>query len=102
MFSKIKPRVHSKDLLLRGTDLNASERFQKTLSYNHFTTKDQENLNEIYKKIQQYTPSMYEIFNNFLQEISSTNYNPLKKAEIENYLTRFFTSERNDDYVKKL
>ena len=41
MVLTFKPRVHLNDLLERGTDIEASGRFLKTLQYNHFTKKDQ-------------------------------------------------------------
>lgn len=99
MISKLKPRMHTEDILKRGTDISATGRFQDTLSFNHFTNKDQQNLKEIFKKISQFTPSMYEIFNKYLSEISSNQNTSLRKEDIENYFTRFFQNERNDEYV---
>lgn len=101
MLSKIKPRMHTEDILKRGTDISATGRFQDTLSFNHFTSKDQQNLKEIFNKISPFTPSMYEIFNKYLSEISSNQNKSLRKEDIENYFMRFFQNERNDDYVNR-
>lgn len=99
MISNLKPRAHLEDLLERGTDINASGRFLHTLKFNNFTTKDQKNLSEIFQKINDFSPTMYEIFNKYLEEISPNNVNPISKRQIEEYLRRFFTCERNNDYV---
>lgn len=101
MLSKMKPRMHTEDILKRGTDIDVAGRFQDTLTFNHFTSKDEQHLNEIYTKINKFTPSMYEIFNTYLSEISSNQNNSIRKEDIENYFTRFFQSERNEEYVNQ-
>lgn len=100
MISAFKPRAHLDDLLKRGTDIEASGRFLKTLQYNHFTKNDQENLKEIYNKIANFTPTMSNIFHHYLEEISPKGENPFSKDEIDQYLQRFFHSERNNEYVE--
>jgi len=100
MISAFKPRAHLDDLLKRGTDIEASGRFLKTLQYNHFTKNDQENLKEIYNKIENFIPTMSNIFHHYLEEISPKGENPFSKDEIDQYLQRFFHSERNNEYVE--
>lgn len=100
MISVFKPRAHLDDLLKRGTDIEASGRFLKTLQYNHFTKNDQENLKEIYNKIENFIPTMSNIFHHYLEEISPIEQNPFSKDDIDQYLQRFFHSERNNEYVE--
>ncbi|MFC5560291.1 globin-coupled sensor protein [Ureibacillus thermophilus] len=100
MISVFKPRAHLDDLLKRGTDIEASGRFLKTLQYNHFTKNDQENLKEIYNKIENFIPTMSNIFHHYLEEISPIEQNPFSKDDIDQYLQRFFQSERNNEYVE--
>ncbi|MBB5148833.1 MULTISPECIES: globin-coupled sensor protein [Ureibacillus] len=100
MVLTFKPRVHLNDLLERGTDIEASGRFLKTLQYNHFTKKDQQNLQELFKKIVNFTPTMSNIFQRYLKEISPKGENPIPEEKIEKYLQQFFLNERNDEYVQ--
>lgn len=100
MISVFKPRAHLDDLLKRGTDIEASGRFLKTLQYNHFTKNDQENLKEIYNKIENFIPTMNNIFHHYLEEISPIEQNPFSKDDIDQYLQRFFHSERNNEYFE--
>lgn len=101
MMSTLKPRAHLEDLLQRGTDLNATGRFLETLKFAHFRREDQENLKQIYKKIQESTPTMSEIFQQYLKELSPKGENLIPIERIENYLHYFFQAERNDEYVNK-
>ncbi|NLY78355.1 MAG: chemoreceptor protein, partial [Lysinibacillus sp.] len=102
MFSTLKPRAHLDDLLQRGTDLKASGRFLNTLEYSNFTSKDQQNLKEIYEKIKEFTPTMSEIFQQYLKEISPRKENLIPIEKIDKYLEHFFLAERNDDYIDKI
>lgn len=101
MFSTLKPRAHLKDLLERGTDLNVTGRFLETLQYNNFKQKDQQNLKEIYEKIQNFTPTMNEIFQQYLIEISPNVENLIPSDKIDYYLKQFFLGERNNHYVEE-
>ncbi|MEG0386006.1 MAG: methyl-accepting chemotaxis protein, partial [Solibacillus sp.] len=99
MFSKFKPKAELQDLFARGTDINASERFLQTLTFNNFNQRDQENLETIYERIQALTPTMNVIFNTYLMEIAPKGKNPISEVQIERYLTQFFLAERNDLYA---
>lgn len=99
MFTTFKPKADLKDLFKRGTNLNASGRFLETLTFNNFTEQDQQNLKEIYQKLQEFTPTMGEIFNHYLEETSTTGKNPISNNQIESYLQQFFLGQRNDEYI---
>ena len=99
MFSKFKPKAELQDLFERGTDLAATTRFLKTLTFNNFKQVDQDNLVTIYERIQILTPTMNVIFNTYLNEIAPNGKNPISEAQIERYLKQFFLAERNDDYA---
>lgn len=99
MFSSIKPKADLDVLFTRGTDIEASGRFKCTLAFNNFTKKDAENLQEIYGRIKNVTPTMNDIFMKYLNEIAPNGKNPITKAQIDSYLQQFFVSARNDDYV---
>lgn len=99
MFTTLRPKLNMNQLLERGTDIATSSRFQKTLEFNHFSRKDEDNLRLLYKKLADSTPSMKEIFSQYLSELSVDGKNPIADYQIENYLTNFFTATRNDQYV---
>lgn len=99
MFTTLKPRAHLEDLMQRGTDINATGRFLETLKYNNFKQQDQKNLKEIYTKIQDFTPTMSEIFEQYLKEISPKGENLIPIGKIDKYLEQFFLAERNNEYV---
>lgn len=99
MFSSIRPKLNIKQLLERGTDISIRGRFKETLSFNHFTHKDEEMLKEIYDKFLKSTPSLKKIFVSYLQEISPKKRNLIDDTYIEQYLHRFFNAPRNEKYV---
>ncbi|MDM5248333.1 globin-coupled sensor protein [Lysinibacillus sp. G4S2] len=99
MFSSIRPKAELEELLKRGTNLNATGRFNKTLAFNHFNSQDEENLKTLYNKLKDITPSMNAIFHNYLSEISPTSKLTISEEYINRYLTQFFLGTRNDDYV---
>ena len=99
MFSRFKPKAELQDLFERGTDLNATARFKKTLIFNNFKQRDQKNLVTIYEQIQTLTPTMNVIFNTYLNEIAPNGKSPISEAQIDRYLKQFFLDERNDDYA---
>lgn len=99
MFSSIRPKAELDELLKRGTNLNATGRFNKTLAFNHFNSQDEENLKTLYKKLSDITPSMNAIFNNYLSEISLSSELTISEEYINRYLTQFFLATRNDEYV---
>lgn len=101
MFSTLRPKADLKDLFARGTDLNATGRFAQTLSFNNFKQHDQDNLKEVYDRIQNIKPTMNEIFVQYLQEIAPNGHNPISDQQIANYLEQFFLAKRDDDYVDK-
>lgn len=99
MFSTIKPKAELHDLFERGTDLPATGRFQQTLAFNNFKKQTQDDLKTIYNRVADLSPTMQEIFNTYLAEISPEKHNPISEDYINRYLKNFFTAERNDDYV---
>jgi len=99
MFSSIRPKAELDELLKRGTNLNATGRFNKTLAFNHFNSQDEENLKTLYKKLNDITPSMNAIFNNYLSEISLSSEQTISEEYINRYLTQFFLATRDDEYV---
>ncbi|MFT9816498.1 methyl-accepting chemotaxis protein [Lysinibacillus sp. NPDC056185] len=99
MFSSIRPKAELDELLKRGTNLNATGRFNKTLAFNHFNTQDEENLKTLYNKLKDITPSMNAIFNNYLREISLSSQLTISEENINRYLTQFFLATRDDEYV---
>ncbi|RUL53982.1 globin-coupled sensor protein [Lysinibacillus antri] len=98
MFSSLKPKANLDQLFQRGTDIQASGRFLKTLEYNHFATSDQQNLQDLYNKLRN-TTKMDEIFTHYLEEISPDGKNHIPNEQINTYLHRFFVAERNEQYV---
>lgn len=98
----IRPKMNVEQLLERGTDLKASGRFLDTLSYNNFKYKDQENLRELYIKLQDIQPSLQEIFIRYLEEIATDNNHSIPLESINRYLEVFFQDERDDHYVNKV
>ncbi|MGE7909568.1 methyl-accepting chemotaxis protein [Lysinibacillus xylanilyticus] len=99
MFSSIRPKAELEELLKRGTNLNATGRFNKTLAFNHFNTQDEENLKTLFNKLKDITPSMNAIFNNYLKEISLSSQLTISEENINRYLTQFFLATRDDEYV---
>jgi len=99
MFSSIRPKAELEELLKRGTNLNATGRFNKTLAFNHFNSQDEENLKTLFNKLKDITPSMNAIFNNYLKEISLSSQLTISEENINRYLTQFFLATRDDEYV---
>lgn len=91
-----------KQLLERGTDIQTADRFQDTLAFNHFSYEDENNLQYIYKKLEKSTPTMQQIFTEYLSELSADRKNPISDQLVSNYLTTFFTSTRDENYVKEV
>jgi len=89
-------------LLERGTDIQTADRFQDTLAFNHFSYEDENNLQYIYKKLEKSTPTMQQIFTEYLSELSADRKNPISDHLVSNYLTTFFTSTRDENYVKEV
>lgn len=98
----IRPKMDIEQLFLRGTDINTVGRFKETLAYNHFNQLDSEHLLELESKLQSVQPSIQEIFEKYLAEISPHTTNPIAPDKIERYLDIFFTYERNEDYVHEV
>lgn len=98
----IRPKMNVEQLLERGTDLEVSGRFLETLAYNNFRCKDQDNLKELYKKLQDIQPSLQEIFVRYLDEIAPDTSHSIPLKSINEYLKVFFESERDDHYVDKV
>ncbi|WP_240315623.1 globin-coupled sensor protein [Sporosarcina sp. PTS2304] len=99
--SSFRPKMNVEQLLQRGTDLQAPQRFQETLHYNHFKKVDVQNLCELYKKLENVTPTISEIFEQYLTELSPSRKNPVPKNLISDYLTNFFTHTRDKEYMEK-
>lgn len=98
----IRPKLDIEQLFKRGTDLNATGRFQETLAYNHFQAQDHVNLQDLHKKLQSIQPSIQEIFNRYLTEISPVQKNPISLTTINEYLQLFFEHERNNQYAEQV
>ena len=101
MFSSIKPKANLDILFARGTDLQASGRFKSTLAFNNFKKQDAKNLQEIYERVKNGSPTMNDIFTKYLDEIAPNGKNPINKTQIDSYLNQFFLAERNDEYVDR-
>ncbi|MFJ7737413.1 methyl-accepting chemotaxis protein [Lysinibacillus sp. NPDC097287] len=99
MFSSIRPKAELEELLKRGTDLGATGRFKKTLAFNNFNAKDEQNLKKLFYKLQDTTPSMAGIFKNYLSEISPSSQQIISDENINRYLSQFFLATRDDNYV---
>ena len=99
MFSSIRPKADLEVLFARGTDIQASGRFKSTLAFNNFKKQDAENLQEIFERIKNGSPTMNDIFTKYLDEIAPNGKNPITNTQIDTYLKQFFLAERNDEYV---
>lgn len=99
--SSFRPKMQMEQLLERGTDLQAPVRFQETLHYNHFRQSDAKNLLEIYSKLKNITPTVTEIFEQYLQELSPITESGIPRPLIEQYLVNFFNHARNGNYVEE-
>ncbi|MGE7090699.1 globin-coupled sensor protein [Lysinibacillus sp. NPDC048646] len=99
MFSSIRPKAELEELFKRGTNLSATGRFNKTLAFNYFNSQDEVNLKTLYAKLKDITPSMNEIFNIYLREISPSSQQTISEENINRYLTQFFLATRDDEYV---
>ncbi|WP_231293223.1 globin-coupled sensor protein [Sporosarcina sp. P33] len=99
--SSFRPKMDMEQLLQRGTDLNSSPRFQETLQYNNFQKNDVRNLQELYKKCENITPGITDIFEQYLTELSPTHKNSVPRALIDEYLHDFFTMTRGTEYMEK-
>ena len=102
MLSSIRPKLNMEQLLERGTDIQTADRFQNTLAFNHFSYEDENNLQYIYKKLEKSTPTMQQIFTEYLSELSADRKNPISEHLVSNYLTTFFTCTRDENYVKEV
>lgn len=101
MFSSLRPKLKMNQLLERGTDIQTIERFQKTLAFNHFTSNDEKNLRYLYETLASSTPSMKEIFTQYLTELSPDSHHKIAEEMIEHYLVNFFTADRDEHYVNE-
>lgn len=99
--SSFRPKMNMEQLLQRGTDLDSAPRFQETLHYNNFHKQDVQNLQELYKKCENITPSITDIFEQYLSELSPTQKNPVPRSLIDEYLHDFFTMTRSTEYMEK-
>ncbi|GLC89124.1 methyl-accepting chemotaxis protein [Lysinibacillus piscis] len=102
MFSAIRPKAEIDELLQRGTDLQATGRFHQTLAFNHFRSQDEQNLQTLYHKLTNITPSMNTIFKTYLQELSPSSQLAIREEDIQEYLTQFFLATRDDTYVDRV
>lgn len=100
MFSTFRPKLELSQLLERGTDIQTLERFQKTLAFNHFSHRDEKNLQFLYDQLKEAKPSMHEIFRLYLTEIASDEHHVIADEAIHDYLDNFFLQSRNENYVE--
>lgn len=101
MFSTFRPKLELSQLLERGTDIQTFERFQKTLAFNHFSHRDEQNLKFLHQTLKESKPSMHEIFRLYLKEIASNEANIIANDAIQDYLDNFFLQPRNEQYVDR-
>ncbi|GKV64046.1 MULTISPECIES: globin-coupled sensor protein [unclassified Sporosarcina] len=99
--SSFRPKMNVDQLLQRGTDLEAPQRLKETLYYNHFRQADVQNLQELYKKLENMAPKIINIFEQYLEEISPDHKNPIPKSLIDAYLINFFTHTRDSEYMEQ-
>ena len=102
MFSSLRPKIEINQLLERGTDISVNGRFKDTLSFNHFTHKDEETLKTLYTMFLNSTPSIKDFFVSYLEEISPNKRNLIDDQFIEQYLYTFFNEQRDENYVNKV
>lgn len=100
--ASIRPKMDMDQLFARGTDIELAGRFQETLHYNHFQLADCDNLREIFAKLQDVQPSITEIFDRYLTEVSPSGVNPITTQQINNYLELFFTKPRDEQYIEEV
>lgn len=102
MFSSIRPKIEIDQLLERGTDISIDGRFKNTLSFNHFTHKDEATLKELYKMFLNTSPSIKDFFVSYIEEISPNKRNHIDEKFIEQYLHTFFNTQRDENYIHKV
>lgn len=102
MFSSLRPKIEINQLLERGTDISVNGRFKDTLSFNHFTHKDEETLKTLYTMFLNSTPTIKDFFVSYLKEISPNKRNLIDDQFIEQYLFTFFNAQRDENYVNKV
>lgn len=102
MFSSIRPKIEIDQLLERGTDISIDGRFKNTLSFNHFTHKDEDTLKELYKMFLNTSPSIKDFFVSYIEEISPNKRNHIDEKFIEQYLHTFFNTQRDENYIHKV
>lgn len=102
MFSSLRPKIEINQLLERGTDISVNGRFKDTLSFNHFTHKDEETLKTLYTMFLNSTPTIKDFFVSYLEEISPNKRNLIDDQFIEQYLYTFFNEQRDENYVNKV
>lgn len=98
----IRPKMDMDQLFKRGTDIETSGRFKNTLAYNHFHKQDSDHLLELHKKLQSIQPTINDIFNRYLTEISPNSKNPIPLDKIARYLQLFFEQPRDEAYVDEV
>ncbi|WLR51830.1 globin-coupled sensor protein [Bacillus tianshenii] len=99
MLNKFRPRASAVSLAQRGTDLQINGRFQETVNYNHFTSEDFDNLQEISRLLTNSIDEMVEIFDYYLKELKVDAEQSISPAEVKAYITHFCEQERDRDYV---
>lgn len=102
MFSALRPKLELHQLLERGTDIQTLERFQQTLAFNHFSHRDEQNLQFLYDQLTSVKPSMEEIFRLYLTEIAPNSTDVILDEAIRDYLTNFFLQPRDEAYVENV
>ncbi|MEE1130627.1 MAG: globin-coupled sensor protein [Caryophanon sp.] len=101
MFFKSKKPPISSSTPSYETDIHVDGRLLQTLASNAFHDQDHTYLKEAYSIISAHIPTICETFHTRLAHIHESGKNPIDEPTIRRYLERFFTHQRDYDYVEK-
>lgn len=94
----MKPRATVELLTKFGSNYGIKGRFQETLVYNNFLQEDFTTLHMIGQKLNHLMPEMIDIFAIYLKECSTSETKPVPVQAIQEYVTTFFTLNRDEEY----
>lgn len=98
-----RPRAKAELLTQTGTDYKFEGRFLETLDFNHFQKNNFQNLQEIYSTLQpSYKEELINMFDDYFKRISSTGQHAIPIKVIENYIDKFFTKDRDVEYMNSV
>lgn len=96
----LRPKATIGAIIETGTDIQFDGRFHETLSYNHFSNHDFENMEIICKALEKSTEEMVSIFEHYFKMLNPDG--QISRAGIDEYLKTFFKSKRDLYYVDKI